>query len=281
MPVRLTALCGAAGLATGCGAGVSLDDPTPDSSPIGTDSSPSITSTGPGQGDGDTEGAARLDLGAASDLGVGPLPPGLCPPDCQFELSLQWAYDGPPAALPMPEDRVGMIVIDDLGFVVAEQRQGAVTLAWLDPSGLEQWTLPVPLPCDPCRRVELTRHPTGDLLLSGDGQGPTGSPIAYVARVELGTQAVRWTNTVQLATGDGVVPRTGPLIVLDDERMAIPAVQGSAFAGQERLDLLIHRTTDGTLAYIETIAQGPATGDAPVPQASLETPDVVALGRPI
>src|SRR5690606_39126207 len=82
----------------------------------------------------------RLDLGGIR-LDVAPnlpLPPGVCPPDCQFELNRAWSYDGPGSEPPTPldpEDRVAVRVELDDRVVVAEERQGAIALARLEGGG--------------------------------------------------------------------------------------------------------------------------------------------------
>ncbi|MEM9460193.1 MAG: hypothetical protein AAGF11_38810 [Myxococcota bacterium] len=281
--MRVRPLVGGLVWATGCGNPISLDETT--EGPPGLTTSLGTVSAPPVPGDASSqldEGGSKLDLSVGPDIPSKPLPPGVCPPDCQFELSQGWTYDGPPGPAPDPEDRVLVIVGDsDESVTVAEQRQGAITLARLDGSGQELWTLPLALPCDPCHVTALGLHPTGDLLLAGYGEVEGDSAVALVARVELGEPEVLWTNAVSLPQSPDVVPRAGPLVVLDGDLLVQPVLQASALPGQEQLELLVYEASNGSLAYTDTITTGPATNGNIVPLAVDAGPAIIAVSRPV
>jgi len=274
--------------AIGCGPSVSLDDPDPDPSPATTSVPGEASSTGAGSSSdddapGSDDGGERLDLGSAFDLPPQPLPPGLCPPDCQFELSRAWTYEGPAARPPDPLDPLDHVRVaagprDDV--LVAEERQGALELTRLDDSGQELWTLPLALPCDPCHLAGLSAHGTDSALVSGYGTSGAGSPVAVIARVELADPTVAFVSTHPLDEGAGVVPRAGPLVDIGDGRLAQPAIEGSAVAGLERQLLLIYDGHDGALAYADELATGPSSGDGPLPLGTPYANDVLAVGLP-
>lgn len=270
-------------LATGCGSPVSLDETTEGS--LGPTLGSGTVSTPSATGDAESgpldEGASKLDISVGFDIPPKPLPPGVCPPDCQFELSQGWTYDGPPGPALEAADRVLVIAGDDESIIVAEQRQGAITLALLDGSGQESWTLPLALPCDPCQVTALGRHPSGHLLLAGSGQGEGDSTVALVARVDLGEPELQWANAIPLPQSPEVVPRAGPLVALDGDLLLQPALQAAALPGQEQLELLVYEGSTGSLAYTDTITTGMATDGATVPLAVDAGPGLIAVSRPV
>lgn len=280
---RRCAIALVAGL--GCGPAVSLDDPTP------TGGSGTSTGAGPfglltSSGD-DAASLGSLDEGPLLDLPVFdlgsdvPPPPDGCEPACELELALSWAYDGPAGPLPLdPEDRVALVVDPFGGVVVAEERQGALALARLSSRGQELWTLPLALPCDPCRLVELGLHPSGDLLLAGRGVDATGTPIALAARVELGGPQVVWATGTTLALGSGVAPRAGSLVVHDANLLYQPAIEGSGTDGMEQLVLLAYDAATGDLLSADVIASGHATGDAAPPLAAYDAVHFLVVTHP-
>ncbi len=266
-PVRTIALMAS----LGCGPTVSLDDPEAGSSSgtsIGAGPYGALTALDEGSMlDGPDDGA-RLDLGdvkldVAPDI---PLPPGACQPDCQLELGLAWSYDGfgRPESL-APEDRVAVIVEPGGSITVAEVRQGELELARLSELGQEQWVMPLSLPCDPCRLVDLSLHPSGDLLIGGWGPDPTGTPTALAARVELGGPQLVWATSTALVTGEGIVPRAGSLVVYEDDRLFQPVIEKSTTHDLERPALFVYDDTGGGLLNVDTVTTGSASGDGPPP----------------
>lgn len=273
--------------ALGCGPTVSLDDPEAAGS--------SSTSTGAGPfgvlpasdddatlgvlDDGPRLDASDVKLDVAPDL---PLPPGSCPPDCQFELELVWAYDGfASGGTPLdPEDHVAVIVEPSGGFTVAEERQGELELARLSESGQELWTMPLDLPCDPCRLVELGLHPSGDLLIAGYGVDATGSPAALAARVELGAPQLVWATSTALTTGVGIAPRAGSLVVHDADLLYQPVLEAAPTEGLERLELFAYDGAFGGLVYADAVAIGLGSGDAPPPRAAYDAGGTLVVTHP-
>lgn len=276
-------------VALACGPAVSLDDPAPGSAGPMTGS----VTFGPTSGaDGSDAESAGLDDGERLDLGSlkldvapdVPLPPGVCPPDCQFELNLAWSYQGladdPPTPLD-PEDQVFVLVEPDDRVMVAEERQGAITLARLDASGQELWTMPLDLPCDPCRLVDLRLHPSGDLLLAARGVDGAASPAAVAARIELDAPELLWASSNALTIGPSIAPRAGPLVAHDDSLLLQPVIEGSMADGLERLELLAYDALGGGLLSVSPIVASTATGDAPVPRAAHDARGLLVLAQPV
>lgn len=274
------------GLIPGCGPAVSLDEPElAGSSGTSTGAGPfgALPSSGDATLDTLDEGP-RLDLSGvkldvAPDL---PLPPGSCPPDCQFTLDLVWAYDGPAGGgAPLdPEDHVAVIEDASGGFVVVEERQGRLELARLSELGQESLTMPLlDLPCDPCRLVDLGLHPAGDLLIAGYGIDGAGQPAALAARVELGRPRIVWATSTALATGGSVAPRAGSLVVQDDELLYQPALEATA-EGEERLELLAYDGALGSLVDTLLLDTGSGTGDAPPPRAAHDADGTLVVTHP-
>lgn len=269
----------------GCGPTVSLDEPD---TAAGTSTSTGAGPFGPlSEGDdGPTQGSlddgARLDLGGGGKLDVPPdlpLPPGWCPPDCQLELDLDWAYDGFADGSPLdPRDHVAVAVEPDDAVVVAEQRQGELVLARLSPFGQEQWTLPLWLPCAPCQLVSLQRLSGGDLLLAGHGVDLLGMPASFAARVDLDGPDVVWATTTPLATGAGIVPRAGSAVVLDDFTFQ-PALEVSR-DGDEQLVMLAYDLVGGQSFDSGSVATGLPTGDAPPPLATFDAHGLLVVAYP-
>lgn len=269
----------------GCGPTVSLDDPTEvGSSGTSTGAGPfgPLTTADDGVTLGPLDEGPWLDLGNAK-LDVAPdvpLPPGSCPPDCQLELGLSWVYDGFADGSPLdPEDRVAVIVEPGGTIVVAEERQGQLELARLSQSGQELWTMPLALPCDPCRLVDLGLHPSGDLLLAGYGVD-AGMPAALAARVELGGPQLVWATSTALTLGAGVAPRAGSLVVHDETLLFQPVLEGTMFDGTELLRLLAYDPTAGSMLYGVEVTNGVASGDAPPPLAAYDTRGTLVLTHP-
>lgn len=269
-------------LAPGCGAPVSLDDPpTSTEGPVTGLTLDSFDGTTDEADDTlDTSTASKLDIAAPSDLPHHPLPPGVCPPDCQFELTLDWTYDGPAGPAPEPEDRVLALVNEAGGTALAEQRQGAITVVMIDIFGRDQWTQPVTLPCDPCHLESLSWDTSTGLLLAGHGDDGAGSTLAFVARVELLGPSISWTNAVPLQSGPGITPRAGPLVLLPGGLMTQPALEASAIPDQEQLELIVYDGRTGALAYTDTIATGAATSSV-TPRAAYGSDGVIAVSRPL
>lgn len=271
----------------GCGPTVSLDDPDPaGSSGTSTGGGPFgvlSASTDEGATLGVLDDGPRLDLSDAK-LDVAPeipLPPGSCMPDCQHTLDRVWAYDGFADGAPLdPEDHVAVIAEPDGGFTVAEERQGQLRLARLSEHGQEQWTMPLGLPCDPCRLVELAIHPSGDLLIAGHGLDATRSPVALAARVELGGPQLVWATSTPLATGTGITPRAGSLIVYDADLLHQPVLAASTTAGIERLELLAYDGATGGLVSTELVATDLASGSAPAPRAAYDAAGALVVAHP-
>ncbi len=271
-------------LPLGCAGAVSLDDPEGSSGapmsgagPFGADPTRDAEGGDQGGSEGSLDGdAPKLDV--APDL---PLPPGSCDPDCQVELTTAWTYDGFAGPLGLdPDDRVQVIVDPEGGVMVAEQRQGAITLARLDAYGQELWTLPLALPCAPCRLVELGLHPSGDLLLAGHGLDLGGSPVALAARIELGGPNVEWITSTALVEGRGIVPRAGSLVVRDEARLFQPVLEGSVRDGLEWLDLLAYDAASGERVSTSPLANGLASGDAPEPRAARDSTGWLVVSHP-
>jgi hypothetical protein len=270
----------------GCGPAVSLDDPAGGSTgistgvgPFGEVGSPSDdTMTSPDDGPRQDVGHPRLDVGADT-----PLPPGACAPDCWVELTPLWVYDGPPGVGgPLdPQDQVVVIVEPTGAVVVAEERQGALELARLSRSGHELWTLPLSLPCDPCRLVELGLHPSGDLLLAGHGVDATGTPIALAARVELGEPSLRWATGTPLLVGTGVAPRAGGLVADGNDLVRQPVLEAAAADAFERLALFAYDADGGDLVDVQPLAETFGTGDAPPPRAAFDALGHLVVTQPM
>jgi len=269
----------------GCGPAVSLDEPhAAGSSGTSTGAGPfgvpmTLADEGVTQGSDDSglPDVPGVKLDVAPDI---PLPPGSCPPDCQFELGLAWAYDGFGAAPLEPEDRVAVIVEPGGSITVAEQRQGQLELARLSEHGQEQWTMPLALPCDPCRLVDLGLHPSGDLLIAGWGIDATGTPVALAARVELGGPQVLWATSTALATDAGITPRAGSLVVHDASLSFQPVIEASTTTGIEQLELFAYESTDGGLLYVVPVTTGLASGAAPPPLATYNAFDTLVVTHP-
>ncbi len=288
--MRMTWMTGAIVSAIGCGPPVSLDEPGDATSPgTNADGFGPTSTSGASNGDsaqptdGPDDGSAKLDVqDTRRDLPDEPLPPGICPPDCQFELSLAWSSDGPFSPDPLdPEDQVLVAAHSDGSVTVAEERQGSIEVAQLEPLfGRESWRMPLSLPCDPCRLGGLDLHPSGDALLSGYGIDGTGSRIAFVARVELAGPSMTWSTATPLASGTDVIPRAGNPIVLDDGRIAQLALEGTATDGVERLSLLTYDPRSGERSSSDEIATTMATGDATLPLAAPNVDASIAASQP-
>lgn len=276
----------------GCGPPVSLDDPPPGTSGPATGAGPFGDVTAPPADDDTSDGSDGSGDGVTPDFGNAkldlppdrPLPPGACPPDCQLELTQAWAYDGPapmPAVPLDPQDRVAVIVEPSGAIIVAQERQGEVELARLSENGQEEWTYPLPLPCDPCRIVDLGLHPSGDLLLAGHGVDVGGAPMALAARVELGEPLLVWATSTPLVGGRGIAPRAGSLVAsADDDLLFQPVLEGSAADGLERLELFTYDGTGGGLVLTEVLETGLGSGDAPPPRAAAAAGGTLVITHP-
>ena len=280
--------CGlAAVVLLGCGPAVSLDEPT-------TADESSGTSTGAGPFGPLTAGEDGLTLDGLDDdsrldwpsvkLDVAPDPPpppdDSCPPDCQRQLDLVWSYDGFASVEPLaPQDRVLAIVEEVGSIVIAEERHGELELARVSPTGQELWTLPLALPCDPCRLVDLALLPSGDLLLAGHGFDRSGMPAALAVRVELSKPLVRWATSTPLAPGRDVAPRAGSLVVHDD-LLFQPVLEAAPDDGFEQLRLFAYDLSGGSFLYGEQVAVGFASGDAPAPCAAYDTSGSLVATHP-
>lgn len=272
----------------GCGPAVSLDEPEAGSSgtstgvgPFGEVGAPSedddASATPPDDGAWQDLGSAKLDVGSDT-----PLPPGACAPDCRVELAPLWIYDGPSGAgAPLdPEDQVAVIALPGGTVVVAEERQGELQLARISRSGQEEWTMPLSLPCDPCRLVELRMHPSGDLLLAGHGLDGTGTPAALAARVELGAPTLVWATSTALLVGSNIAPRAGSLVAADGDLVLQPVLEAAAIDTIERLELLAYDAASGGLVDVEPLVDGFGTGDAPPPRAAFDALGTLVVTQP-
>jgi hypothetical protein len=275
--------------ALGCGTAVSLDEPGSSSGepltsagPFGTGVSP--TDDGTTYGLPDDEGSPEVGdvkLDVAPDI---PLPPGSCPPDCQFELTAAWIYEGPTSVPPValdPQDQVAVIVDFDGAVTVAEERAGELLLARLDTRGQELWNMPLRLPCSPCRLVELGLHPSGDLLLAGHGIDALGSPVALAVRVELGGPELVWATSTPLIGGHGIVPRAGSLVAHDEDLLLQPVLEGSLADGLERLELFAYDGASGGLMVADPLTTSLGSGDAPPPRAAYDTLGALVVTHPM
>lgn len=270
----------------GCGPTVSLDVPDTASGTGG-------TSTGAGpfgpltadDGDampGSLDDGMRLDVDAVKlDVPDLPLPPGWCSPDCPLELDLAWTYDGfSDGSTPLdPRDHVAVVVEADGAVMVAEERQGEITLARLSQFGQEQWTLPLSLPCDPCHLAGLRLLYAGDLLLAGHGLDATGTPVAFAARVAPSGPDIVWSTITPLASGPGIVPRAGSAVVLDDFFFQ-PVLEAAPDRGVEQLGLLGYDLLGGGIFHEGAVATGLPSGDAPPPLATLDATGALVLTHP-
>ncbi len=280
----------------GCKPGVDLD-----AAAEGNGIPPGQGTTDPGQ-DGtlgpapatDDGDEARLDLAAAFDIGVPPppLPPGMCPPDCQFELSQAWAFDGPVGnGRPVPSlAQIAVVLRDDQRTVIAEQREGAIALTQLDANGQSLWTMPLALPCDPCRLGGITLDESDDLILAGHGFGlePQPGTVAVLARIELSAPSITWAVASSLVDGDGITARAGSVATVDGGLLAQTVVEASMTAGMEDVLLHVHDVSDGELVFshpVDTVTP-PASPTGPpigsyngVAVLAYPGPDAALAGR--
>jgi hypothetical protein len=270
----------------GCGPTVSLDELTADggSSSTSTGAGPfgPLTTDEGGPTLGSLDDDIRLDvpgtkLDVAPDV---PLPPGSCPPDCQLELDLAWSYDGFADGTPLdPQDHVAVLVEPIGTIVVAQQRHGELELARLSQTGQELWTLPLSLPCDPCRLVDLDLLPSGDLLLAGHGVDATGTPAALAARVDLGGPQLQWATSTPLTGGSAITPRAGSLVVHDD-LLFQPVLEATPDGDGEQLELFAYDLWGGGLLHADAVAIGFPTGDALPPLAAYDTAGTLVVTHP-
>ncbi|MCA9652971.1 MAG: hypothetical protein H6712_25320 [Myxococcales bacterium] len=202
-----------------CG-GSSLDERTP-SSPAGTD-------TG-------TDSLPPLDTGAGSSSSGGPddepepTGPLLCAPGCRMIPSVDWAYEGAPDPMELEPGThwiPALLREPDGGITVAEQRRSWATLHRLDPAGTLQWNRALPLPCDLCELGDLSRHPSGDLLLGAAGHVIDGELALLAARYDPQADVVVWSRALPLAPLDGATSRSGSIVAVSDAEVVQLVLEG-------------------------------------------------------
>ena len=268
-----------------CGPSVDLDGSPGAEAGLGTSPGAPGTSGDNGNALETTDsGQAKLDIAAAFDVGAPPppLPPGMCPPDCQLQLSRDWIFNGPPSDRVDPQSEIAVVDAGDGTTIVADQREGAITLARLDASGQQLWTAPLALPCDPCRLSNIALHPTStDLLIAGYGADVMGMPIAVLARVEREDHTVVWSVDSPLVDGLRVTPRAGSVAVVHETLIVQPVVHAAPRPDLEAIELNLHDADSGSLILSQPIASAPPPASPWVPRAaSFDQLVVVAYAGP-
>lgn len=173
--------------------------------------------------------------GSSSDEGsTGEPPLVLCAPECLPLLQPTWSYEGPGGhhavveLLREPED--GTL------WLGLQQNQGVVGVARLSGEGELDWTVSLGLPCSPCELTGLAQLPSGDLVLSATEPLGDGPAQALVARLDVEARALAWVRSVTLTAEGGARVRAGEVVVLADDRIALPRVDG--YGDEEAIDVL-------------------------------------------
>jgi hypothetical protein len=210
-----------------------------------------------------------LDTGEASSTGdastgepVVPDDPRLCAAECTIVLPSVWTYDATPPPRPTaPGAHVVPAMLRDADgtLTVAELVDGQPRLHRLDREGHLQWNVPLPLPCDPCELTDVSRHPSGDLLLSATGVEDEGELTLFAARYDANRHARVWLARLPLVPIEGVHVRSGGIAALSDELVAQLYMRGEIDFGAVQRTLVVAYGTDGTLVDEEELVAGPAT----------------------
>ncbi len=156
----------------------------------------------------DTDGLPPIDTAPVSDSATetagdseGGDDPALCEPGCRIGLPLGWVYQGLPDVVPAEPGThqiPAMILETDGTLTVLEQRQQTASIHHLDADGDLAWNIPVPLPCDLCEVASMSRHPSGDLLLSATGWLIDGEFSLIASRYDTDRHATVWLATQPL-----------------------------------------------------------------------------------
>jgi len=214
-----------------------------------------------------------LDTGDSSSTGeastgepVIPDDPRLCAAECTIVLPSRWVYEATPPPRPVaPGAHVvpAMLREADGTLTVAELADGQPRLHRLDHEGQLQWNVPLPLPCDPCELTDVSRHPSGDLLLSATGVDGNGELALLAARYDATRHARVWLARRSLVPIEGVHVRSGGIAALSDQLVAQLYMRGELDFDALQRTLVAAYGSDGTLVDEEELVVGPATDVRP------------------
>ncbi|MEM9460190.1 MAG: hypothetical protein AAGF11_38795 [Myxococcota bacterium] len=196
--------------------------------------------------------------------------PRLCIDPCRLTLPVDWIYEGtpppppeegqgnePPNDDPVPPlgsefDPEGHLVPamlrdpSDGSLILGEERRGTASLHRLDRHGRLQWNVPLPLPCDVCELTDITRHPSGDLLLSASGLLLDQGHGLIAARYDPIDHTVVWATTTPFPTPSFVTGRSGEIAALSNGAVAQLYLAGIGFSASQQI-LLASYDTEGSL----------------------------------
>jgi hypothetical protein len=244
-------------LGLGCGDG-SLDG-------AAATTSEATTSTGSTLPPLDTSEAASSSGDASTGEPTVPDDPRLCPAECTIVLPSRWAYEATPPPRPVaPGAHVVPAMLRDADgtLTVAELVDGQPRLHRLDHEGRLQWNVPLPLPCAPCELTDVSRHPSGDLLLSATGVDDQGELALLAVRYDATRHARVWMARRPLVPIEGVHVRSGGIAALSDELVAQLYMRGEFDFDLQRTFVIAYGA-DGTLVDEEELVAGSATGVRP------------------
>lgn len=223
-----------------------------------------------------------LDSGDGTSTGedsTGPPPepddPRLCPIECSVQLPLDWAYDGTAPRTPSAPGTHGvaaMVREADGMLTLGEQLEGVGALHRLDRHGALQWSVPLPLPCDPCELTHVALHPSGDLLLSASGWLFDRSFVLLAARYDPRAHAVVWSTSRPLQPIPGVWVRSGEIAALREDLAVQLYMTGQIDFEVNQSTQLLAYDEQGLIVDDEYLVQGSATMARP-PLLARAAPD--------
>ncbi len=241
-------------LGLGCGDG-SLDGAT-------ATTSEAPASTGSPLPPLDTSEASSTTGAASTGEPTVPDDPRLCAEECTIVLPSRWVYEAtPPPSPAVPGAHVVPAMLRDADgtLTVAELVDGQPRLHRLDHEGRLQWNVPLPLPCAPCELTDVSRHPSGDLLLSATGVDDEGELALLAVRYDATRHARVWMARRPLVPIEGVHVRSGGIAALSDELVAQIYMRGEFDFDALQRTFVVAYGADGTLLDEEELVVGSAT----------------------
>lgn len=235
-PVLLGVLLG-----TGLGTGVGCRGPT-----TSLDTTPTTGTTGD----------AATTTGTGEDDGTTGEPVVLCSEECTPHLRPSWSYEGPEGhrtVVEMLRDSDGSLTLG------TQQLHGTVGVTRLTATGELEWAVNPGMSCHDCQLTDIALHPSGDVLLSATEPASMGAPpLSLVARFDVATRELVWVRSLTMSPTLSGRPRTGELVVLDDDRIVQVRVDGhDDIESIEVIDL----DAEGTMRWERTVLSQPQSGD--------------------